>query len=195
MFLFKNTSFNTYCSLTNIEHSQPTALLSLFNLGNVNRTSEAYSISAFLPQSQTAFRHLGYPTALQHQTWCVRACVLSPFSCVRLFAPLWTLARQVPLSVGFSRQEYCSGLPCPCPGDLPNPGTEPMSLSLLHWQVGSFPLAPPGKPQRPACCVGWGLNPGLLLRRQLCSPLYRQPGVEAFLNSRTSLHFSLHYSL
>ena len=128
MFLFKNTSFNTYCSLTNNEHSQPTALLSLFNLGNVNRTSEAYSISAFLPKSQTAFRHLGYPTALQHQAWWVRACVLSPFSCVRLFAPLWTLARQVPLSVGFSRQEYCSGLPCPCPGDLPNPGIEPASL-------------------------------------------------------------------
>ena len=41
----------------------------------------------------------------------------------------WTGARQAPLSMGFSRQEYCSGLPCPPPGDLPDPGTEPGSLA------------------------------------------------------------------
>ena len=46
----------------------------------------------------------------------------------------------------FSRQEYWRGLPCPPPGGLPNPGIEPASLSLLHWQAGSLPLAPPGKP-------------------------------------------------
>ena len=45
--------------------------------------------------------------------------------------------------MGFSRQEYWSGLPFPPPGDLPNPGTEPV-LSLLHWQVSSLPLAPSG---------------------------------------------------
>ena len=49
---------------------------------------------------------------------CVCA-VLSHFSCVQLFATLWTVARQAPLSMGFSRQEYCSGLPFPPPGDLP----------------------------------------------------------------------------
>ena len=58
----------------------------------------------------------------------------------------WTIALQVPLSMGFSRQEYWSGLPSPPPGDLPNPGMEPLSLSLLYWQAGSLPLAPPGKP-------------------------------------------------
>ena len=68
--------------------------------------------------------------------------MLSPFSCVRLFATLWTLACQVPLSMGFSRQEYCSGLPCPPPLDLPDPGIEPESLCLPHWQTGSSPLAP-----------------------------------------------------
>ena len=40
----------------------------------------------------------------------------------------WTVAHQAPLSMGFSRQEYCSGLPFPSPGDLPNPGIEPRSL-------------------------------------------------------------------
>ena len=57
-----------------------------------------------------------------------------------------TAARQAPLSRGFSRQEYWSGLPCPPPGHLPDPGVEPASLMSLHWQVGSLPLAPPGKP-------------------------------------------------
>ena len=47
---------------------------------------------------------------------------------VRLFATPWTVARQAPLSMGFSRQEYWSGLPCPPPGDLPDPGIEPASL-------------------------------------------------------------------
>ena len=54
--------------------------------------------------------------------------MLSPFSRVQLFATPWTVARQAPLSIGFSRQEYWSGLPCPPPGDLPNPGIEPKSL-------------------------------------------------------------------
>ena len=48
---------------------------------------------------------------------------------VRLCATPWTVARQSALSMGFSRQEYWSGLPCPPPGDLPNPRTEPMSLA------------------------------------------------------------------
>ena len=56
-------------------------------------------------------------------------CLLSRFSHVRLFATPWTVARQAPLSMGFFRQEYWSGLPCPPPGDLPHPGIEPVSLS------------------------------------------------------------------
>ena len=61
------------------------------------------------------------------------ACVLSCFSCVQLFVTLWTVARQVPLSMGFSRQEYWSGLPCPPPGDLPDPGTKLVSLMSLAF--------------------------------------------------------------
>ena len=53
-------------------------------------------------------------------------CVLV-LSRVRLFATLWTVACQVPLSMGFFRQEYWSGLPCPPSGDLPDTGTEPTS--------------------------------------------------------------------
>ena len=72
-------------------------------------------------------------------------CMLGHFSHVRLFATLWTIACQAPLSMGFSRQEYCSGLPCPPLGDLPNPGIQPHLFCLLHWQAGSWPLVPPGK--------------------------------------------------
>ena len=60
--------------------------------------------------------------------WQNYACVLSRFSRVRLFATLWTVARQAPPSTGFSRQEYWSGLPFPPPGDLPDPEMEPTSL-------------------------------------------------------------------
>ena len=55
-------------------------------------------------------------------------CVPSRFSCVWLCATLWTVAHQVPLSMGFSRQEYWSGVPCPPAGDLPHPGITPVSL-------------------------------------------------------------------
>ena len=58
----------------------------------------------------------------------VYACMLSCFSRVQLFVTLWTVACQAPLSMGFSRQEYWSGLSCPPPGDLSHPGIEPMSL-------------------------------------------------------------------
>ena len=54
--------------------------------------------------------------------------MLSLFHCVQLFATLWTVALQAPLSTGFYRQEYWSGLPLPSPTDLPHPGTEAMSL-------------------------------------------------------------------
>ena len=76
------------------------------------------------------------------------AFMLSCFSCVQLFATLWTIACQAPLSMGFSRQEYWSGLLCPAPGDLPDPGIEPGSLMSPAWQVGSLPLEPHGRPMQ-----------------------------------------------
>ena len=50
-------------------------------------------------------------------------------SCAQLFMTLWTVARQAPLSMGYFRYEYWSGLPCPPPGGLPEPGMEPVSLA------------------------------------------------------------------
>ena len=62
---------------------------------------------------------------------------------IRLFATPWTVAHQAPLSMGFSRQEYWSGLPFPSPGNLPYPGIEPRSPAL---QVDALTSEPPGKP-------------------------------------------------
>ena len=67
----------------------------------------------------------------------MRVCVLSRFSHVQFSVTLWTVAHQAPLSVGFSRQQYWSGLPCPPPGDLSDPGIKPASPTL---QVDSLPL-------------------------------------------------------
>ena len=73
-------------------------------------------------------------------------CVHSLCTCVWLFVTPWTVAHQAPLSMGFSRQEYWSGLPCPPPGDLPKPGIEPGSLMSPALVADSLPLVPPGKP-------------------------------------------------
>ena len=62
----------------------------------------------------------------------IHASVLSSFTHLRLFENLWAVARQAPLSMGFSRKEYWSGLPCPPPGHLPNPGTEPTAPALTE---------------------------------------------------------------
>ena len=67
---------------------------------------------------------------------------LKLLSHVRLFATPWTVAYQAPPSMGFSRQEYWSGLPFPSPGDLPNPRIEPESPAL---QADALPSEPPGK--------------------------------------------------
>ena len=64
---------------------------------------------------------------------------------VQLFVTPWTVARQAPLCMEFSRQEYCSGLPCPSPGDLPHPGIKPMSLVSSALAGGFFTTLPPGK--------------------------------------------------
>ena len=67
----------------------------------------------------------------------------SCFSCVQLFETLWTVAYQAPLSMGFSRQEYWSGLLCPPPGYFPTQGWNLPLFCPPYWQVGSLPLAPP----------------------------------------------------
>ena len=107
---------------------------------------------------------------------------------------LWTVACQAPLSMEFSRQEYWSGLPCPPPGDLPNPGTKPRCPAL---QADSLPSEPPGKPRN----TGVGslsllqgifptqeLNWDLLHCRQI---LYQLSHFNSYRNSNLIfLHFS-----
>ena len=103
-------------------------------------------------------------SACVHECVCMRACVCvcvrahtrAPGNCLGLFCGCvesvtqlcqtvtqWTVAHQAPLSMGFSRQGYWSGWPCPFPGDLPNLGIEPVAPTL---QVDSLPSEPPGKP-------------------------------------------------
>ena len=69
--------------------------------------------------------------------------MLSCFTSVQLFGILWTLAHQAPLFMGFSRQEYCRGLPFPSPRDLPDSGIKHRSPTL---QADSLPSEPQGKP-------------------------------------------------
>ena len=71
--------------------------------------------------------------------------VLVAKSCPTLVIP-WTVARQASLSMGFPRQEYCSGLPFSSPGDLPNPGIKPVSLTSLSLAGRFLTTELPGKP-------------------------------------------------
>ena len=72
-------------------------------------------------------------------------CMLSHFRHFQLFATLWAVAPQAPLSMGYSRQEYWSGFPCLPLGDIPDPGIEPATLTSPALAGGFLPLVPPGK--------------------------------------------------
>ena len=75
----------------------------------------------------------------------IHTCMLSHFNSVRLFVILWNITCQAPLSVGFSREEYWSGLPFPSPGDPPHPGIEPTSPVSPDLQADSLPTEPSRK--------------------------------------------------
>ena len=73
----------------------------------------------------------------------------------------WTVAHQAPLSMGFSRQEYCSRLPFPTPGDLSDQGIEPMSLVSLALAGRFFTTAPSGEPQVNITSIINDINTGI----------------------------------
>ena len=75
---------------------------------------------------------------------CVCVCVSVSHSVMPDSSTIWTVAHQAPLSMGFPKQEYWSGLPFPLPGGLPDPGIEPVSLALAD---GFFTTEPPRKPK------------------------------------------------
>ena len=114
-----------------------------------------------------------------HRRWgyYMGVCMLSCFSSVRLFVTLWTVAGQAPLSMGFSKQEYWSGLPFPSPEDLPNPGIEPTSPAL---QVDSLLLHHQGSPCKAVSSCRYFLTPARLRGDGLISsflwPLTGGPG-------------------
>ena len=106
-------------------------------------------------------------------------CAKSPQLCPTL-QTLWTVAHQAPLSMGFPREKYWSGLPCPSPGDPPTQGLSLSLLCFLHSQAGSLLLAPPRKPKmfsvwfssvaqsHPTLCDLMNRStPGLLVHHQL----------------------------
>ena len=85
------------------------------------------------------------PLALSYPIYLLLG-VFSRFSCVLLFVTPWTVACQAPLSMGFSQQEYWSGLPFPSPGDLPDPGIKPVSPLSSALAGGFFTLNHQGSP-------------------------------------------------
>ena len=100
-------------------------------------------------------------------------CVLSHFIPVQLFATLWIIAHQASLSMGFSRQEHYSGLPCPPPGDLFDPGIKPSTLAAPALQADSLPLSHWGSPLRSSgqilcrLSLHWDLSGVLMIRLRL----------------------------
>ena len=91
----------------------------------------------------------------------IRKVKVKSLSRVRLFATPWTVAYQAPPSMGFSRQEYWSGLPFPSPGDLPNPGIEPSSPA---FQADTLTSEPPGKSSYKELVIRFRAHPGNLGR-------------------------------
>ena len=112
---------------------------------------------------------------------CAR--MLSCFSCVRLCAALWTLACRAPPSLGFSRQEFWSGLPCPPSGDLPDPGIKPASHFSCIGRPGFLPLCHLGSPSYPhmwpkTCFYAISWNSGRM--HLICFPSFRDHVLSAY---------------
>ena len=102
---------------------------------------------------------------------CVYACMLS---CVRLFETPWTVAHQVPLSMGFPRQEYWSGMPFSPPGGLPDPGIEPVFLLAGEFFTAELSGNPKG--------MYWVGQKVRTLMNFLANPIYKTLGVVADLS-------------
>ena len=105
-----------------------------------NSTWSAWDLSISCLRKSSPHLELksSFPICAVNSCANVLACMHSRFSCAWLSVTMWTIAHQVPLSMGFSRREYWRGLPCPPPGDLPNPGMEPVSLTSPALTGGSF---------------------------------------------------------
>ena len=133
---------------------------SLFHCPNNCNSHCSYQLttSVYYKQEQKLKNQLNHVSACVH-TWVSMLMHISKISCVYVYKSVcavlscsvvsdsvipWIIAHQAPLSIGFSRREYWSGLPCLPLGDLPNTGIKPRSPSL---RTDSLPSEPPGKPK------------------------------------------------
>ena len=112
----------------------------------------------------SAFGHTGIINTMLRLILVMCACMFCCFSHARLFATLWAVACQAPLSLGFSRQEYWRGCHALLQGELPDPGIKPMSPASPALTGGFFTTEPPGKPdsnddltnrRKMPCCDLW----------------------------------------
>ena len=101
----------------------------------------------------------GYRRGGTYIRWNAAAAAAKSFQSCPTFATLWTVAHQAPLSLGFSRQEYWSGLPCSPPGDLPHPGMGVVVSYISALAGGFFTSWVPGKPQQ-----AWGFSKDSMYR-------------------------------
>ena len=136
--------------------------------------------------------------------WCLHWCVLSHFSNVRLFVTLWTIAHQAPVSMGFSRQEYWSGLPCSPPGDLPNREIRPESPPTPELQADYLLLSHQGRQSDaylsligPAIPLEWAIGSSGILFAALPGPSSRTSSSTVGLQviCKPLLHFWYHLIL
>ena len=117
----------------------------------------------------------------------VHACMLSHFSCVQLFATLWTLACQASLPLRLSREEYWSGLPCPSPGTLPYPGIESVSLISPALTGKFFTTSAPWEAPRTRVLPRYsGLPPMVLLWEDILPTSWKTQDSFCILHPPTS---------
>ena len=111
---------------------------------SADRITISFSLAHQRKNKQAKTKHKSHPRGSSHKPLCQSWSEVKSLNSVRLFVTPWTVAYQALLSMGFSRQEYWSGLPFLSPGDLPNPGIEPRSPAL---QKDTLPSEPRGKPK------------------------------------------------
>ena len=156
------------------------------------------NVQGFCILAHPAFLAISSTVSLHAQC----ACMLSHFSCVRLFATPWTVAQQALLSVGFSRQEYWSGLPWPPPGNLPHPevGTHVSDISRIGRQVLYRWRRTVGPAATPASSCPWTRSvPSLTSAASTCSacPIVsaHQPASHSFRSFSNAIPKGIHFDL
>ena len=130
-------------------------------------------------QVESWWQSLDWANMAQGTPTPVPVCVLRHLSRVWLFSTLWTIARQTPLSMGFSRQEYWSGLPCPPPGFFPTQGSNP---GLFHCRQILYHWATREVPPVPATVINSERKGRAEIRAQL---------LKHFLNNQKNVHYNM----